>query len=106
MRIKNVYTILKKLSEILRLFGDDADFFMFNGIMYLTNIDWVEQLPLTKDKQVGEITSQNSSTTEFENNMSNKLPIGTKIYSSKERSDILIVEINYQVLKYYSIVEG
>jgi len=38
--------------------------------------------------------------------MSNKLPIGTKIFSAKERGDILIVEIEGKITKYLAIVEG
>lgn len=38
--------------------------------------------------------------------MSNKLPVGAKIYSVKDRGDILLVENNGQILKYIAIVEG
>ena len=32
-----------------------ADIFQYNDIIYKTNIDWVNELTLTKDIQVGEI---------------------------------------------------
>jgi hypothetical protein len=38
--------------------------------------------------------------------MSNKLPVGAKIFSTKERGDILIVEFEEKKLKYLAIVEG
>ncbi len=38
--------------------------------------------------------------------MSNKLPVGTKIFSAKERGDILIVESEGEIKKYLAIVEG
>jgi hypothetical protein len=38
--------------------------------------------------------------------MANKLPVGAKIFSAKERGDILIVEVEGEILKYLAIVEG
>ena len=63
-------------------------------------------MSLTKDSQVGEIKTKNETNTDFENEMSDKLPVGAKIYSAKERGDILIVEFDEHVLRYLAIVEG
>ncbi len=38
--------------------------------------------------------------------MSNILPVGAKIFSIKERGDILIVESDGTIKKYLAIVEG
>jgi hypothetical protein len=38
--------------------------------------------------------------------MSNKLPVGTKIFTAKERGDILIVESEGEIKKYLANVEG
>ncbi|KYC89896.1 hypothetical protein B4102_3903 [Heyndrickxia sporothermodurans] len=38
--------------------------------------------------------------------MANKLPIGAKIYSAKERGDILIAEYNGEEKYYLALVEG
>ncbi|MGP4082554.1 hypothetical protein ACTWQL_21940 [Pseudalkalibacillus sp. R45] len=48
----------------------------------------------------------NKANTDFKDGMSNKLPVGTKIFSAKGRGDILLVETNGKVLKYLAIVEG
>ncbi|WP_423408948.1 hypothetical protein AABM38_02315 [Heyndrickxia sp. MSNUG] len=91
--------------EVLTL-DPDADIFQFDGVIYKTNIDWVEELSLTKNVQIGEIKTRNDANTDFNNEMSNKLPVGAKIFSAKERGDILLVEINEDILKYLAIVEG
>lgn len=91
--------------EILSL-EPDADIFKYNEVIYMTNIDWIDELSLTKDSQIGEIKTKNETNTDFENEMSNKLPVGAKIYSAKERGDILIVEFDEHVLRYLAIVEG
>ncbi|AXI11182.1 hypothetical protein CUC15_13925 [Oceanobacillus zhaokaii] len=91
--------------EVLTL-NPDADIFQYDGVIYETNIDWVEELPLTKDVQIGEIKTKNDSNTDFKDEMANKLPVGAKIFSAKERGDILIVELEGEILKYLAIVEG
>lgn len=84
-----------------------ADIFQFDGVIYQTGIDWVEELTLTKNKQVGEIKTRNDTDTNFEDGMANKLPIGAKIYSTKEKEDpILLVESEGRILKYYALIEG
>ncbi|TMU85216.1 hypothetical protein FGG79_15180 [Bacillus sp. BHET2] len=92
-------------AEVLTL-DSDADIFQYDGVIYKTNIDWVEELSLTKDVQIGEIQAKNDTNTDFKNEMSNKLPVGTKIFSTKERGDILIVESEGKIKKYLAIVEG
>ncbi|GIO26649.1 hypothetical protein [Ornithinibacillus bavariensis] len=84
----------------------DADIFQYDGVIYRTNIDWVEELSLSKGEQIGEIKVQNDSNTDFKDEMANKLPVGAKIFSVKERGDILIVESEAKTLKYLAIVEG
>ncbi|MDT0162935.1 MULTISPECIES: hypothetical protein [Bacillus] len=91
--------------EVLRM-DPDADIFQYDDVIYQTNIDWVEKLSLKKDAQIGEIQSRNKNDTDFENGMSNKLPVGARIFSAKEREDILLVESEGKVLKYLAIVEG
>jgi hypothetical protein len=91
--------------EVLTL-DPNADIFQYDGVIYKTNIDWVEELSLTKDDQIGEIKARNVDNSDFKDEMSNKLPVGAKIFSAKERGDILIVESEGEILKYLSIVEG
>ena len=91
--------------EVLTL-DPDADIFQFDGVIYKTNIDWVEEVFLTKNVQIGEIKTRNDANTDFKDKMSNKLPVGAKIFSAKERGDILIVESEGEILKYLGIGEG
>ena len=92
--------------EILTL-DPEADIFQFEGLIYTTGIDWVEKLTLTKDEQVGVIKTRNDTDTNFEDEMSNKLPVGAKIFSTIEKEGpILLVESEGKILKYYALVEG
>ena len=91
--------------EVLTL-DPDADIFQFDGVIYKTNIDWVEEVFLTKNVQIAEIKTRNEANTKFKDEMSNKLPVGAKIFSAKERGDILIVESEGEILKYLGIGEG
>ncbi|MEA0553159.1 hypothetical protein U1P98_05460 [Lysinibacillus irui] len=91
--------------EVLTL-DSNADIFQYKGVIYKANIDWVEKLSLTKDVQVSEIKTKNDTGTNFKDEMSNKLPVGAKIFSTKEREDILIIESEGEIKKYLAIVEG
>jgi|SRR5690625_1020301 len=91
--------------DILTL-DPDANIFQYDGVIYQTDIDWVDDLSLTKDEKVGEIETKNEKDSKFEDDMSNMLSVGTEIFSVKERGDILIVESDGKTLKYYAIVEG
>jgi hypothetical protein len=91
--------------EVLTL-DPNADIFQYDGVIYKTKIDWVEELSLTKDVQIGEIRARNDTNTDFKDETANKLPVGAKIFSAKERGDILIVELEGEILKYLAIVEG
>ena len=93
------------VEEILTL-DPEADIFQFEGVIYKTGINWVEELTITKGKQVGEIKARNDANMDFEDEMSNKLPVGAKIFSTKERGDILIVESEGEIKKYLVLVEG
>ena len=81
----------RNAEEVLTL-DSDADIFQYDGVIYKTNIDWVEELSLTKDVQIGEIIAKNDANTDFKDEMSNKLPVGAKIFSTKERGDNSTVE--------------
>ncbi|WP_432352041.1 hypothetical protein [Sporosarcina sp. A2] len=88
----------------------EAYIFQYDGVIYQARIDWVEELTLTKGEQVGEIKTRNVTDTNFENDMSNILPVGAKIFSAKESGEvegpILLVESEGKLFKYYGFVEG
>lgn len=108
--ISEVHTTGNPDAEEILTLEPEADIFQFEGIIYQAGIDWVEELTLTKDKQVGEITTRNELNTNFENNMANKLPVGAKIFSIKESGEvggpILLVESEGKLFKYLGLVEG
>lgn len=94
-------------AEVLKE-DNNADLLMVHDTLYQTNIDWVNQLDVIKDKEIGKVESKYSvgSGQTFKNKMANHIPVGTKIYSTKERNDVLIVEINGIEKKYYALTEG
>lgn len=69
--------------QVLKL-NPDANLFEFEGNVYKTGVDWIEDEELTKDEQIGEISE----------GMANELPVGSKIFAIKEEKPILIVEYN------------
>jgi len=103
-----VYTTGNPNAEEVLKFDPEADIFQFNGVIYQTGIDWVEELTLTKEEQVGVIKTKNDTGTNFEDEMSNKLPVGAKVFSVKEKigGPILLVESEGKLYKYYGLVEG
>lgn len=91
--------------EVLRL-DSHADIFQWEGLIYKTNIDWVNEIELTKDELVGEIEEVYDNNLNFKDGIANKLPIGAKIFSTKEREDILLVYYNGKTKKYLALGEG
>ncbi len=85
---QNEWGVLSK-EQVLKL-NPDADIFEFDGRVYKTGIDWIEEEELIKDEEIGEISER----------MANKLPVGAKIFSSKESRDILIVEYDGKEKRY------
>ncbi|GGA30367.1 hypothetical protein [Psychrobacillus lasiicapitis] len=91
--------------EVLGL-DPHADIFQWDGIIYQTNIEWVNEMDLTKDELVGEIEVVYDNNLNFKDRMANKLPIGARIFSTKERKDILLVEYAGKNKKYLALGEG
>ncbi|MFD6441975.1 hypothetical protein ACFWDG_19785 [Peribacillus sp. NPDC060186] len=93
--------------EVLNL-DKNADILQWEKIIYQTDIEWVNELELTKKESVGEITEvfSNDLSKSFKDGMANQLPIGAKIYTTKERDDVLIVEYNGKVKHYLALSEG
>ena len=85
--------------EVLNL-DKNADIFQWNGKIYKSGIDWVDKLKLTKKEWVGGISGNSQKS--FKDRIANKLSVGAKIYSAKERNDVLIVEFDGK-MKYYLV---
>ncbi|HWI48420.1 MAG TPA: hypothetical protein VNU45_09390 [Rummeliibacillus sp.] len=100
-------TPVPSAAEELKL-DKNADIFMLDDRVYKTDIDWVNQLSLSKKNEIGIIESKYSIASEepFKNKMATKLPIGSKIFSTNEREDVLIVQYKGIEKKYYALSEG
>ncbi|MCM2678031.1 hypothetical protein [Alkalicoccobacillus plakortidis] len=65
----------------------DADIFMFRGVIYEANIDWIDELTLIKGEKIGEITEQAvDDHYKYKDGMANKLSVGAIIYEVEESS--------------------
>lgn len=91
--------------EVLSL-NPEANIFMYSDTIYMADVEWVNELELTKDRAVTEIVKQTNDVHEFENGTANHLKAGTKIYRVKERGDILIAETEEGDVRFYQLVEG
>lgn len=91
--------------EILT-FDSKADIFQWENIIYQTNFDWVDELELTKYELIGVIEYNTKDKNDFKDATANVLPVGTEIYTVKERKDILIAKYNGETKLYYALVEG
>lgn len=93
------------VQETLELYAE-ADIFLWDNVVYLTNIDWVDELVLTEGDLIGIIKFNTSNPSEFTNSTANILPVGTEIYAAQERKDILIAKHAGELKYYYMLVEG
>ncbi len=84
----------------------NANIFMYNQTIYNTGIAWVDELELTKDEFITEIIKKSDNGKDYVDGTANKLSVGTKIYSVKERGDILVAETPEGDIRFYYLVEG
>lgn len=84
----------------------NSDLFLKDGIVYKTRIDWVDDPSLTQGELVNEIQLQSLDPSAFINYTATMLPVGTKIYSTKERDAVLIAQTTKGVKYYYQLAEG
>ena len=92
--------------EILGL-DENANIFQWEGIIYQSNIDWVDELKPEKKEYIGETTYlfTTENAVDFKNGMSTSLPIGTRIYSTNE-ANIFMVESRGEEKYYLALSEG
>lgn len=103
-----VYTTHNPTPEEILNQTPNADIFLYKDavVQNAKEIEWVKKLKLSKGELIGEIISQYKKGRKFEQGMATKLPIGTRVYKSKERSEVLLVEISGKYLKYLMLLEG
>ena len=92
--------------EILSL-DENANIFQWDGIIYQSDIDWVDELRLEKKDYIGETTYlfSTENAVDFKNGMATSLPIGTHIYSTNE-ADIVMVESKGEEKYFLALREG
>ena len=92
--------------EILSL-AENANILQWEGVIYQSDIDWVDELKLDKKEYIGETTDlfTTENAVDFKNGMATRLPIGTHIYSTNE-AEILMVEYKGEEKYYLALREG
>ncbi|MEK5216467.1 hypothetical protein [Psychrobacillus sp. FSL H8-0487] len=100
--------------EVLKQ-NSDADILMYKGRIYsnMTEVEWFEQKKeeYIKYNLIGEIDKQSTNSIGFNDMTATKLPVGTKVHSSREVDNdkelgILIVEFEGEYLYYMQLLEG
>lgn len=95
--------------------NSEADILMYKGFIYsnMTEVEWFVQRKeeYIKYNMIGEIEKQSTNSFGFNDMTAMKLPVGTKIYSSREVDNdkelgILIVEFEGGYLYYMQLLEG
>jgi len=96
-----------KAKEILSN-NQDADIFMYQGIVYSNaeDIEWVQEIDLTKGEKVKEIEEVYQGEGNFPENAATKLPVGTHIYESQNSGPLLIAEVDGELKPYLGKIEG
>ncbi|MEK3980773.1 hypothetical protein MKY37_17225 [Psychrobacillus sp. FSL K6-2836] len=90
--------------------NEDADIFQWNdGLVYsnAANIEWIQELELTKGEELGEITGQTNKKWLFKDGVATQLPVGTKIYKANDDDTYkLIIELENTEIVYIALLEG
>lgn len=69
------------------------------------NVNWIKEITTTPGELLGEILRTNVDKN-FRDFDATKLSVGTKIYSVKEREDIIVAYINGKYIPYFKYLEG
>ncbi|ABX42583.1 hypothetical protein [Lachnoclostridium phytofermentans] len=93
--------------EVLYKNDKAIDFLVYQNTAYVNafTIDWIQELKLIPEKQLGAIQRTNIKKN-YQDFDATKLMEGTTIYTVKDRTDILLVLINDQYMPYYKYIEG
>ncbi|MFC5602267.1 hypothetical protein [Sporosarcina koreensis] len=85
---------------------DNADIFMYEGIVYsnVEGVKWVLELDYTIGEQILEIKKQKKKAFGFRNGAANKLPIGTVIYETN--TPVYIAIVDGKEIPYLAMIEG
>jgi hypothetical protein len=92
-------------AEVLEL-DSAADMFQLDGVIYQTNVEWVDQLSLSKGEKVGEIQQTVTVPENFRDGDATRLAKGTVIFQAVEQQEVLIVDVNGEEQYYLALLEG
>ncbi len=84
----------------------DASLFLYEDILYVADVSWVNDLELTRGDQLTKVLRQNKDGTSFQNGDANLLEKETPIYETKEQNDILIASTPTGDIRFFQLVEG
>lgn len=92
-----------------RLYQNDhtLDFFVYMDTAYVNarKIDWIIELKLNRDKELG-VIKRTDITKNFKDFDATKLAVGSAVYTTVEGNDILLVASGNGYVPYYKYVEG
>lgn len=91
--------------EILEM-EENADILQFNGAVYQTGMEWLDEKDVTKKEKIGQITNSSTEGKAFEDGTATYLPVGTSIYSVNENESILLAEVDGEFVRYAILSEG
>lgn len=85
---------------------DNADIFMYEGIIYsnVEGVEWVLELDYTIGEQILEIKNQKKKAFGFRDGSANELPVGTVIYETN--TPVLIAVVDGKEIPYLAMLEG
>ncbi|MGN7407890.1 hypothetical protein [Sporosarcina sp. SAFN-010] len=91
--------------EVLRQ-EPDADILQWQGSVYQADVEWIQELELTKNELLGEILYNAQIPEDFQDGTATKLPIGSMFYSTNEGGMYVLVEVDGELWKYLLLTEG
>lgn len=105
---KTLQNVNNKAPSVNEIFENhvDSDVFQWQNALYLADVDWVERLHLQPEQKLGTIEENAALLQISKNHTATHLPIGTEIYSTKHRNDILLAKIDNNFKAYLILVEG
>jgi|GEM_PF-961777 hypothetical protein len=83
------------------------DFILYNDAVYVnaSNIDWIKELTFNSNKTLGTI-KRTKITKNFKNFDATLLKVGSVVYSTVEREDVILAFAENRYIPYYKYVEG
>ena len=107
IKIANMSTENNASPEVLYKNDKAIDLLVYQNTAYVnaSTIDWIHELKLPPEKQLGVIQRTNIKKN-YKDFGATRLVVGTIIYTVNDRKDILLVLINNQYIPYYQYIEG